>query len=186
MDPLTIGLGVASLGGQLFGAIKGGQANNANEALLKQREEESNALFKSRINRDFLQTNAAKGVLEKIRKQYENADKGIAGRAAITGASDEAVVAQKTANNENLNDATSNIAQGATAYQDNAENQFEQSKNAMLSAKMGVNSAKAANAANLASNAGNLLGTAAMVHGMGGLKGLKENIDASNNSVFRV
>lgn len=190
MDPLTIGLGVASLGGQLFGAVKGGQANDANQALLNQREEESNAFFKSRINRDFLQTNAAKGILEKIRKQYENAGKTIDSKAEVTGATPEQVIAEKSANNENLNDVVSSVAQGATAYQENAENQLEQSKNGLLSAKMGMNTSKAQNAANVASNAGNLLGTAAMLNGFGdktgGLKALKEDINASNDSVFKV
>ena len=138
-----------------------------NEELLKNHEAQNDAYFKTRINRDFLQTNAAKGVLEKVRKQYQTAEKGIAGRAAITGASDEAVIAQHSANNENLNDAVSNIAQNATNYQENAENQYQQSKGGILNAKMGINSAKAENAANLASNAGNLLGTAAMMSGFG-------------------
>ena len=167
MDPITIGLGVASLGGQLFGAIKGGQANSANEALLNQRKEENDAFFKSRINRDFLQTNAAKGILEKIRKQYENTGKTIDSKAEVTGATPEQVIAEKSANNENLNDAVSSIAQGATSYQENAENGLMNSKNALLGVEMGINSAKAQNASNLASNAGNLLGTAAMLNGFG-------------------
>lgn len=165
MDPITIGLGVASVAGQLFGAAKGGKANEANEALLKKRKEEDDAFFKTRINRDFLQTNAAKGVLERIKKQYQNADKSIAGRSAITGASDESIVAQRTANNENLNDAVSSIAEGATDYQENAENQYRQAKNSTLEAEMSINNKKAENAASLASNAGSLLGTAATMGG---------------------
>ena len=168
MDPITIGLGVASLGGQLFGAMKGGQANNANDALLAQRKEENDAFFKSRINRDFLQTNAAKGVLEKIRQQYQNQDKTIESKAAVNGSTPEQVIAEKSANNQDLNNATNSLAQGATNYQENAENQYQQSQNAMLGAEMNINNQKAANAGNLASNAGNLLGTAAMLQGFGG------------------
>jgi hypothetical protein len=65
MDPLTIGLGIASLGGQLFGAMKGGQANNANDALLAQRKEENDAFLSQESTGTFFRPMRPKEYLKK-------------------------------------------------------------------------------------------------------------------------
>ena len=161
MDPLTIGLGVTGLAGQIFGAGKSGQANREMARMLREKDAANEAFFNNSVNRTFLDTNAAKGVLERVRKQYQDANQIADNKGVVTGATPEAVIAAKTANNEALNNVTSQIAEQATAYQDAKEQQYRAMDNAITYQQMQLQANKAKNAANLASNAGNLTATAA-------------------------
>jgi len=84
MGPITAGLGVASLAGQIFGAIKGGQANRANQDLLNKQREDNEKFYNMNVNRDFLETNAAKGMFEQLRKQFRDRNKEAATRRITT------------------------------------------------------------------------------------------------------
>ena len=167
MDPITLGLGGIGLASQLFGGIKSAQANKAAQKALNEQIEENQAIYNNNVNRSYLDTTAAKGALERIRKQYEKANDIADNRGVVTGASPEAVIAETSANNEALNDVTSQIAEQGTAYQDSQTNQYRQTSNQLAGAKIGMEQQKGQNAANLISNAGNLLGTAATL-GVGG------------------
>jgi len=163
MDPLTLGLAGAGFASQIFGGIKSAQANKAARAALDKQIEENQAIYNNNVNRTFLDTAAAKGALERIRKQYERSNDIAESRGVVTGATPEAVIAEKSENNEALNDATSRIAEQGTAYQDSQTNQYRQTANQLTGAKIALDQQKAENAANLVSNAGNLLGSAAML-----------------------
>lgn len=167
MDPLTLGLAGAGFASQIFGGIKSAQANKAARAALDKQIEENQAIYNNNVNRTFLDTAAAKGALERIRKQYERSNDIAESRGVVTGATPEAVIAEKSENNEALNDATSQIAEQGTAYQDNQTNQYRQIANQLTGAKIALDQQKAENASNLIGNAGNLLGSAAML-GTGG------------------
>lgn len=162
MDPISIGLGVAGIAGQIFGASKSAKANREMAHMLAAEDAENEAFFNNSVNRTFLDTNAAKGVLERVRKQYEDANQVADNKGVVTGATPEAVIAQKTANNEALNDVVSQIAENATAYQDTKEQQYRTEKNNIFNQEMGLQQQKAQNAANLMTNAGNLLTSSAM------------------------
>ncbi len=162
MGPLSIGLGVAGLAGQILGGSISGHANDNIAQMLKKQDEQNEAFYNNSVNRTFLDTNAAKAILERVRKQYEDANQVVDNKAVVTGATPEAVVAGKTSNNEALNDAVSSIAGQATAYQDAKEQQYQNQKNAIVAQQMGLEANKAQNAANLVGNAGNLLENAAL------------------------
>jgi len=161
MDPLTIGLGVTGLAGQIFGAAKSGAANREMARMLREKDTANEAFYNNSVNRTFLDTNAAKGALERVRKQYQDANQIADNKGVVTGATPEAVIAAKTANNEALNNVVSNIAEQGTAYQDAKEQQYRAMDNAIADQQMQLQMNKGQNAANLASNAGNLTATAA-------------------------
>jgi len=173
MDPITLGLGAVSLGSTIFSAIKGGSANKANEDLLAQQEESNEAFYNN--NRNFMDTNLAKSVLERARKQYEDRGKISDSKAEVTGASAEQVVAEKSAANEGYNDIVRNLAETGTRYTQNNDFQYRNNLNRLLSARMGLNQNKAESASNAASNAAGLLGSAAMLGGFGAESGVERN-----------
>lgn len=158
---MGLGLGVTGLAGQIFGASKSGAANKEMARMLREMDAANEAFYNNSVNRTFLDTNAAKDILERVRKQYEDANQVVDNKAVVTGATPEAVVAQKTSNNEALNDAVSGIAGQATAYQDAKEQQYQNQKNAIVAQQIGLETNKAQNAANLVGNAGNLMTNAA-------------------------
>jgi hypothetical protein len=176
MNPLTIGLGVTGLAGQIFGASASGKANKEMARMLRAKDAENEAFYNNAVNRTFLDTNAAKGVLERVRKQYEDANQIADNKGVVTGATPEAVIAQKTANNEALNNVVSQIAEQGTSYQDAKEQQYRQEKNAITDQQMQLQANKAQNAANLAGNAGNLL--TGMIGPLDGIDIFKKNTNA--------
>lgn len=167
MDPLTVGLGVASLVGNIFGNIQSGKANNANATLLQNQMDKNEAFYNNNVNRDFLETNAAKGLFERLRKQLRDNNKVIDSTAAVTGATDEAAIAEKSRNNENYNEAVNNLASQATGYQAQQEANYLNRDANLVNAKMNLNSEKAQNAANLANNASGLASAASNLPGTG-------------------
>ena len=157
------------LGTQIFGAIKGSQAAKANQTLLDKQTADNESFYNNRVNQDFLGTNAAKGIFEKLRENTLQANKQIENKAAVTGGTAEAEIAAKGNVQENYNDSVGNLAQNATAYQSNAERTYMGQKNNLVNAQMQINEQKSENAANLASNAGELVKGAATLTGFEGV-----------------
>lgn len=165
MDPITIGAMAVGLGSQIFSAIRGGKANTANQNLINRQFAQNESFYNNRANRDFLETNVAKGMFEKLRKNIDDNNKTIDSKAAITGATPEAVIAAKSKNQENYNEAVNSLADKATAYQTGQEAIYRGENSNLVNAQMGLNSQKANNAANVASNAGGLVEGAATLTG---------------------
>lgn len=176
MDPVTIGLGIAGLAGQIFGATKGGQANRANQRLLNAEKIDNEKFYNLNSKQNFLDTNAAKGIFERLRKNVYNANKTVDSNAAATGATAEASIAAKSKNQENYNDAVNQLASKATDYQQNQEAIYRGEKARITGEQMDINNQKAQNAANLASNAGNLLSAAAPLSAWDELKNKKPGL----------
>ena len=173
--PIGLGLAGLSAAGSIFGAIKSAQANKANERMLNQQAEENKAEYDNTANRSFLDTNAAK---DAVRLQNENLvdnRKAVAGRAAITGASDEANVAANTGVQRSYNDSISRIAALGTDYQDRARNMYRAERRNIYGQRMNLNSQKSESAANLAGNAGDLFSTMTFNSGLNSLNKTQGN-----------
>lgn len=168
--PLGLGLGAVSLAGQVFGAIKGAQEAKKNEEIINKEIEKNQADYDLNANRSFLETNAAKDVMKVNKENLVDERKAVAGRAAITGSSDEAVTAANTGVNKNYNDSVSRLAGMGTQYQDRRKQMYMNNRSRLFGQKMAVNAQKAEGASNLVANAGDLFGTLAFTSGMDGKK----------------
>jgi len=147
----------------IFSALKGGSANRENERLLAEREEQNEA-FRN-LNSNYMETNAAKSVLEKAREQYQERAKIADSKAAVTGATAEQQVAEKSAANKDYNDVVRNVAAQGTAFTQQNDMNYQNNLSRLLAARMNINQQKADSAANAAGNAGELLSSAAMLEG---------------------
>lgn len=164
--PLGIGLGAASMVGQIFGAIKSGKEQDKNQALLDKQFEENQADYDNSANKSFLDTNVAKDSVRTAKENLVDARKNVAGRSVITGASDEAKVAANTGAQKNYNDTISHIAGLGTQYQMNEKNAYRANLRSLYGQQMGLNQQKSDGAGNLAANAGDLFSTLAYSSGM--------------------
>lgn len=161
MDPISVGIGGAlSLGGMVYGAIKGGQAARANEKILTDAKQENESWFNN--NRNYFDTVQGKSALEQVRQAYEERAKRNANTAVITGASAEQEVALQGAQSDAYNNAMRQLAGQGSEYASRNEMVYRQNLNNLMNKEMAINDQKAENAANLATNAGNLFGSAAM------------------------
>ena len=147
-----------SVAGSIFGAIKSAKEQKANQAILNQQIAES----KTDANKSFLDSATAKDATRVANENLVDTRKNVAGRAAVTGASDEAVVASNSSANKAYGDALSRIAGMGTSYQERAKSRT----NSLLGEQMQINNQKAESASAMAANAGELVGTSAMMGGM--------------------
>ena len=157
MGPITAGLGVASLASQIYGGIKSGQANKATQDLLNKQMEENEAFYNLNVNRDFLETNVAKGLMERLRKDLEKATKTVESKGEATGATAEGKIAEKSDLQESYNENVSRIAEGATGYQQGQEAMYRGEKGRLAGQRMALNQQRAEQAGNLGSNAADLM-----------------------------
>lgn len=155
---LSAGLGLAS---SIYGGIKSAQANKEFENQINQQQSQADTFFNNRVNRDFMETNAAKSVVEQLRKRYLDQAKEIDSQTAVTGGTAEANIAAKGQVNENYNDVMSNVASQATGYQENAENNYQNQISDIAQQRMMLAEKKNQNTTNLMAAGASLLGTAA-------------------------
>lgn len=157
-SPVGLGLSVAS---QIFGAIKGGQANKANERMINEQIDKNQARYGLESSRDYMDTNYAQNVIKQYRESLQRSQKDTAGRAAVTGGSDEAQLAANSNAQQNFNQGMGNLAAQGEGVQMQKEQQFLQQQAALNSQMQAINQGKAANAANLVANGADLMNTMA-------------------------
>ncbi len=178
MDPVTLGLisGGVGLVSSLFGGAKSAKANKEAERELNKLQQQTDAFYDNRLNRDFLETNAAKGLVEQMKDRYKKQAKTIESKGEATGATAEAKIAEKTAANEQFNNGINNIAQKGTYYQLQNEVNYQNSLADMYAKRMALNRNKANNASNLAGVGAQLIGTGADIAAMGDTKSVTETL----------
>jgi len=165
MGPVAAGLGIASLAGQIFGGLYGGKQMKAAENLLEKQLEENEAFYNLNVKRDFLDTNVARGMFERLRKDLEQATKTIESKAAVTGATPEAEIAEKTKLQEGYNEAVSRLAEGATGYQQGQEALYRGEKARLTEQQMEMARQRAEQGAIVAGHAADVMGAAGALTG---------------------
>lgn len=166
MTPAGVALGGLSVATQIFGAIKSAKENKKNQALINTQQDENEADFNNSANKSYLETNAAKAQVNVINDQAQRARKDAAGRAVITGASDEAQVAAASNIQKNTNNAMSNLSGQATNYQEAQKRMYMGRKDRLNAMQMQLNQNKAQSAGNMMGNAADLFSTVTYNSGM--------------------
>lgn len=123
MGIIGTALGVA---GGLFGGIKARkQMRDIQDSINRQRRKNQD-WYDRKYNEDATQRADAQRILTKTEELFKQRNKAAAGSAAVAGATEESVAAQKAAGNAALADATSHIAAKADARKDAIEQQYVQ------------------------------------------------------------
>lgn len=142
---------IAGLGMQAAGAITsaigGRRAANAIRDNINRMQQANQNWYDRRYNEDATQKADAQALLTMTEQSILNRNKQAAGAAAVGGASEESVAAQKAAGNQALANAVSTINANAEAQKAAIEDQYIQRTNANASA---LNQMEANRAANLA------------------------------------
>ena len=187
LSAISGGLGLAS---SIYGGIKSAQANKEFENQINEQQSQADAFFNNRVNRDFMETNAAKGVVEQLRKRYLDQAKLADSQTAATGGTAEANIAAKRKLNEGFNNVMSNVASNATGYQENAENSYQNQISDIAKQRMLLAEKKNENATNLMAGGASLMGTAADLGALGGepaalLEGITPGNRANLNNIAK-
>ena len=165
--PVGIGLGAVGLASSIYGGIKSAQANKEAQQNIDKQENRAEAFYNNRVNRDYMDTNAAKGIVEQLRKRYEKQTKTIDSNTEAMGGTAEANIAAKTAANEQVNNAMNNVAQQATSYQEHGEDQYQNQMSDLARQRMALTMMKGEQATNLMKSGASLMGNGADIAALG-------------------
>ncbi len=163
MIPLMAIAAGASLAGSIFGGIKSAQARKKQKRLLQQRENQLNNTFNREYYQDFLDREQSKSFLSQLRERMKEANKVADNSAVVTGATNEAKLAQKSALQKNYASAVNQLAGMATAHKDRVMNWYENAKNGVYGQKQAMLDHSAQQWTNFMNNA---LGAASAFGGM--------------------
>ena len=152
----------AGIGGKAYGDITAKKNAEKQEGIIKDLKQQKQNWYDRRYNEDFTQRADAQRVLQQAKDTLAKRNKAAQGRAAVMGSTNEAVAAEKAANNEAYAAAVSRVAAAGAASKDAIEQQYNQ-QNMQLSGQIaGMYGDRAANAA---------LGGAQALQGAGSLIG---------------
>lgn len=136
------------LGGTLgtVGALFGGFANrrkaNKLESMVNARKEENENWYNRRYNEDATQRADAQRVLTMTENSIRQRNRAAEGRAALMGGTQESVAAEKEMNNRGYADAVSQIAAAGDARKDAIERQYQNRKDKLDDALLGIENDK--------------------------------------------
>lgn len=125
-----IGAGLSAVG-SIFGGISASKAMKKVKKNLESQKQANQDWYDRRYNEDATQRADAQRILTKTEEMIKNRNRQAAGAQAVMGGTEESVAAAKTANNQALADATSQIAVNADARKDQIEQTYQQ-KDAQL------------------------------------------------------
>lgn len=130
------------LGGSIFGGIKASREAKKQQKMLDAQKAENQAWYNRRYNEDGTQRADAQRLLTNTQDLLRRQTMAAQGANAVTGASTEAVAAQKAASNQALANATSTIAAASDARKDNIEQQYQTNNNALEDKQMQISRQK--------------------------------------------
>lgn len=166
MDPVTIGLGALQVGSQIFSAVKNARQQRLIDREIKNEQQHNEAVRGLSVSRSFADTNAAKSMFEKLRKNQQEANKNVENRNEVLGGTAEAEIAAKGKIQENTNEAVADMTGQATQWQDMKDRQYENRRDDLYRDKIAQREKKIDSALNLHENASNLLNAAGFMNAM--------------------
>lgn len=139
--------GALKVGGAIFGGISQARAAKKIKQNIENQQKENQDWYDRRYNEDMTQRADAVALINRTEESIRNRNKNAAATAAVMGGTNEALAAQRAANNAALTDTMSQIAVTADQRKDAIENQYR-NRNADLISQINANEAqKAANIA---------------------------------------
>lgn len=126
----------AGLAKGIAGGIKAAKARRQQAKIIKAAQQRNEAQFANDYYGDYMERSDAQAVMKRVRDTMRNNNKVTTASAAVTGATPEAVAAQKAAANQTVADAASNLQANADAYKTNVKNTYVAQNNALDQAQL--------------------------------------------------
>ena len=147
------------LGSSIYGNRKARKESKEMNKMIDRKERDLDSYYKGELSKNTLDTEYAKSSMKKIREQLDERRKRSDSTAAITGASDEAKVAEKANDSKAISSAVTSIAQHGAQRKDMLRREYMDRKDDLFSARMGVSQGRQQSAMNLVNNGWNTIGT---------------------------
>lgn len=139
-----VGAGLGAVG-SIFGGIKASKAMKKVRNNLREQQQDNANWYNRRYNEDATQRADAQRILTKTEESIRNRNRQAAAAQAVMGGTEESVAAAKSANNEAMAEAASQIAVAADARKDGIEQNFLQREAAINDSLNNLEMGKAQN-----------------------------------------
>lgn len=131
------------IGGTIAGSRAARRAAKRQRAIIAEQQKENQQWFDRRYNEDATQRADAQRLLTMTQDSIRNRNRQAAATAAVMGGTNEAIAAEKAANNQALSDTMSQIAASAADRKDQIEGQFRQRNEDLAQQLMNVEAQRA-------------------------------------------
>lgn len=125
-----------SIGGSIAGGIAGSEAASKQKRALQAMKDKNQAWYDKNYYQDPTQRADAQAAITRMKDVMQQRTQRAAGTAAVVGATEETVAAEKAAQNNALADVTSNIAANNEQRKDQIEQTYQAKDNAITEAEM--------------------------------------------------
>lgn len=160
---ISAGVGLAT---SIFGGIKARKAAKKQQAAIEDARQRNDAWYNKEYYQDYTQRSDAQAAMRNVRDFMKRSNQDAIASAAVTGATPEAIAAQKESSNKVVSDTAANIQANADAYKTNIQNQYNARDAQLNNAKIEQYKADEAGAAQMADMGQAMMG--ASVNGIGG------------------
>jgi hypothetical protein len=135
---LDVAGGINPILGNVISGMKNAAAQKKKETLISDYAANTNAKYNKLVNQDYLDTNVGRSMMTRIKEQLKNANNMADKQGATTGATNEATLAAKTANQGQYNDVVSQIAGMGTAREDQMIGRQQNAQDNILGLETGI------------------------------------------------
>lgn len=155
----------------LFGGFKSSKEAKEQEKLINEQERKNDAWYNRNYYQNYLDSAEAQAAMKRVENTLKKQNQEARATAAVTGATPEAAVAQQQANNEILDDVTTNLAAQGTARKANVDAINLQNENNIMNMRIAQNQATEKGNAQLMDNGLGIIGSALLTQDWGKKKG---------------
>lgn len=155
----------------LFGGLKSSKAAKEQEKLINEQERKNDAWYNRNYYQNYLDSAEAQAAMKRVENTLKKQNQEARATAVVTGATPEAAVAQQQANNEILDNVTTNLAAQGTARKANVDAINQQNENNIMNMRIAQNQATEKGNAQLMDNGLGIIGSALSMQDWGKKKG---------------
>lgn len=155
----------------LFGGLKSSKAAKEQEKLINEQERKNDAWYNRNYYQNYLDSVEAQAAMKRVENTLKKQNQEARATAVVTGATPEAAVAQQQANNEILDNVTTNLAAQGTARKANVDAINQQNENNIMNMRIAQNQATEKGNAQLMDNGLGIIGSALSMQDWGKKKG---------------
>ena len=168
---IPIAVAAISAAGSLFGQNRAAEEQKRREEALAQRQKETEDLYHTEQNQDYLDTTAARSALQRLNDFQKKAGDSIRMNSARTGGTAEAETAAETAVAGQTGQAIGQLAAIGTDFRNRSRDRYQSIKNSLDNQADAISAQKVASQGQFAGNIANAVSNLALAWAYGGGQG---------------
>ncbi len=152
--------GAIGLGSSIAGGIKSAKAAREQQKLINQQKSQNDAWYNRQYYQNYLDSSEAQSAMKRVEDTLRRRNQQAQAQAAVTGGTQESVIAQQANDQELMGDVTERLAARSDELKRQADYQKNINDNNILQRQIGQMQANEAGGASLMGSGASLIGSA--------------------------